>query len=75
MRIGNLLMIVGAAVLLVGALVRYAPGLFGWFGHLPGDIRIESENSRVFIPITSMIVVSVGLTLIVNAARSFFGDR
>lgn len=75
MRIGNLLMFLGGAVLLVGALIRYAPGLFGWFGNLPGDIRIENENSRVFIPIASMIVVSVGLTLIVNAVRWFFGDR
>jgi hypothetical protein len=75
MRIGNLLMILGAAIVLVGALVRFAPGAFGWFGNLPGDIRIENEASRVYIPITSMIVVSIGLTLLVNAARWFFGDR
>ena len=41
-------------------------GALRWFGRLPGDIRIESENTRVFIPITSMIVVSVVLTLAVN---------
>jgi hypothetical protein len=49
--------------------------VFGWFGNLPGDIRIESENTSVFIPITSMIVVSVGLTLLINAVRWFLGDR
>ena len=75
MRIGNLLMILGAAIVLVGAVVRFAPGAFGWFGNLPGDIRIENEASRVYIPITSMIVVSIGLTLLVNAARWLFGDR
>ena len=75
MRIGNLLMAIGAAIVLVGALVRFAPGAFGWFGNLPGDIRIENEASRVYIPITSMIVVSIGLTLLVNAARWLFGDR
>ncbi len=75
MRIGNLLMILGVAIVLVGALVRFAPGAFGWFGNLPGDIRVENEASRVYIPITSMIVVSIGLTLLVNAARWFFGDR
>ncbi|HEX6221955.1 MAG TPA: DUF2905 domain-containing protein [Acidimicrobiia bacterium] len=75
MRLGNLMMLIGAAVLVIGALVRFAPGLFGWFGNLPGDIRIENENSRVFIPITSMILVSIVLTVIVNLVGSLFRDR
>jgi hypothetical protein len=75
MRIGNLLMVLGGIIVLIGVLVRFAPGVFGWFGNLPGDIRIESENTSVFIPITSMIVVSVGLTLLINAVRWFLGDR
>jgi hypothetical protein len=71
-RTGNLLMLIGAGVLLIGALVRFAPGLFGWFGSLPGDVRIEGESSRVFIPITSMILVSVVLTLVVNIVVRLF---
>ena len=35
-------------------------------GKLPGDIRIEDQQRFVFIPITSMLVVSIILTLIVN---------
>jgi hypothetical protein len=42
------------------------PGLVDWFGKLPGDIRIEDEKRFVFIPITSMLVVSIILTLIIN---------
>lgn len=68
-------MIVGAAVVVIGALVRFVPGLFGWFGHLPGDIDIHGDNSRVLIPITSMIVVSVALTVIVNLVGMFFRNR
>lgn len=68
-------MLVGAALLVGGALVRFAPGLFSWFGNLPGDIHIEGESSRVFIPITSMIVVSIALTLIVNVAGWVFRER
>lgn len=68
-------MVIGAAVLVVGALVRFAPGLFSWFGNLPGDIRFEGESSRVFIPITSMIVVSIALTLIVNVVGWVLRDR
>lgn len=75
MRVGNILMVAGAIVVVIGALVRFAPGLFGWFGNLPGDIRIETENSRVFIPITSMILVSIALTVLVNLVGSVFRDR
>jgi len=46
--------------------LQVAPGLFGWFGHLPGDIRREGEHGSVFIPITSMIVVSIIASIIIN---------
>jgi hypothetical protein len=68
-------MLIGAGVLVVGALVRYFPGLFSWFGNLPGDIDIEGENSRVIIPITSMIVISIVLTLVVNLVGWALRDR
>lgn len=66
MAIGKLLLILGLIITLIGLILTYAPWLLGWFGHLPGDIRIERGNSRIFIPITSMIIVSVLLTLIIN---------
>lgn len=59
-------MIAGALLLLIGAALQFAPWLVNWFGRLPGDIRFESGNSRVFIPITSMIVLSLVLTIIFN---------
>lgn len=75
MRLANLMMTIGAGLVVVGALLRFAPGLFSWFGNLPGDIRFEGESSRVYIPITSMIVVSVLLTVIVNLAGWMLRDR
>lgn len=68
-------MVVGGLLLVMGAIVRFAPGAVSWFGSLPGDIRIEGENSRVFIPITSMIVLSVILTVVVNLVLSVLRDR
>ena len=47
---------------LVGAVLLVFPKAFAWFGHLPGDIRTQT----VFFPLTSMLLVSVVLTLIVN---------
>ena len=67
---GKWLMIVGVLVLLVGAALQFAPWLVNWFGKLPGDLRVGSGNTRVFIPITSMILLSIILTIVVNLFRN-----
>lgn len=59
----------GLLLLLLGLILHYVPGLLSWFGKLPADIRIESERSRTFIPITSMIILSVLLTIVLNLFR------
>lgn len=66
---GKLLMGLGGALLLVGALLQVAPGALSWFGRLPGDLRIETGNTRVFVPITSMVLVSLALSLLLQLLR------
>lgn len=66
MPLGKILVYLGLGLFVLGLVLSYAPGLFGWFGKLPGDIRIQDGTRYVFIPITSMIVVSVVLTVLVN---------
>ena len=65
-----LVIALGAAVILVGV-VMLAGGL-NWFGRLPGDIRIERDNTRIYIPITTMILLSVGLSLLMYLVRRIF---
>lgn len=67
---GKLLMTIGGLLLLIGLIVSYAPWLLGWFGHLPGDIRIEDEKRSLFIPITSMIVISFALSILISLFSS-----
>ena len=63
-------LVAGAILLFIGAALQFAPWLVNWFGRLPGDIRFESAGgTRVFIPITSMIILSVALSLVVNLLR------
>jgi len=74
-RGANLLIAIGAGLVVVGVALRYFPGLFSWFGNLPGDIRRETENATIFIPITSMLVVSVVASLILSlVSRLFRGE-
>lgn len=67
---GLLVIVAGLVVILVGVLI-YSGGL-SWFGRLPGDIRYESGGTRVYIPIVSMLLISVALTLIFSVLRRFF---
>ena len=63
---GKWLTFTGAALLFIGIAMTYLPGLVNWFGRLPGDIRFELGNTKVFFPLTSMIVLSIILTLLVG---------
>jgi hypothetical protein len=66
MAFGKLLAGVGVILVVVGLAISYAPWLFSWFGKLPGDLRIVDEQRFVFFPITSMLIVSITITIIVN---------
>jgi hypothetical protein len=64
---GPLIMMVGVVVILIGLLVW--SGALSWFGRLPGDIRYERETVRIYVPIVSMILVSVAVSLVLYLVR------
>lgn len=65
--LGPLLVVAGLVLAVVGGLVW--SGALGWFGRLPGDIRVERPNTRVYVPITSMLLLSVVLSLLLALFR------
>lgn len=66
---GRWLIIAGFLLIVIGTVLHFAPWLVTWFGRLPGDIRTTSGRTRVFIPITSMILLSIALTILINLFR------
>lgn len=68
--IALLLFIAGLALVALAGLV--ALGGLSWFGRLPGDLRFEGERVQVFIPVTSVVLVSLVLTLLVHLLRKLF---
>ncbi|HVN32125.1 MAG TPA: DUF2905 domain-containing protein [Thermoanaerobaculaceae bacterium] len=60
---GLFLVMLGVVLVLTGLLLW--SGWLSWFGRLPGDIRWESDHTRVYVPITSMLLVSLVLSLLV----------
>lgn len=65
---GRILLVGGIAVALLGGLLMLLARIafFSRLGNLPGDIRIEGQGFSCFIPIVSMLVLSVALTVILN---------
>ena len=48
--------------------------VFGWFGRLPGDVRIRRDGFALFVPVRSMVISSVLLTLVAGLVR-WLGGR
>ncbi len=67
---GMLIVLLGVAVIVVGLLIY--SGALSWFGRLPGDLRFGNERAQVFIPLTSMLLVSLVLSLLAYLLRRFF---
>ena len=60
---GKFLIIAGIVLIVVGLIVHFAPRL-GWPGKLPGDIVIDRGNFKMYLPITTSIIISIILSLI-----------
>ena len=63
-EVGRILLLIGLVLVVVGGLA--ALGVRLPFGRLPGDIAIEGERGGIYIPIATMLIVSVVLTVLVN---------
>jgi H+/Cl- antiporter ClcA len=71
-QIGKLIIIAGVILVIAGAIISFAGNKLDWFGNLPGDIKIEKENVKVYFPVTTMIILSIVLSFLVWLVRKFF---
>jgi hypothetical protein len=69
---GLFLLGIGAIIVLAGGLIYFFHDKMGWIGHLPGDIRIEKKNFRLYIPIATMLVFSVLFSLVLYLMRKIW---
>jgi DUF2905 family protein len=68
---GKLLMVIGALLLGIGALLTIT-GKVGWLGRLPGDFRFERGAFSFYFPLATSLFLSLLLTLLLNL---FFKHR
>jgi hypothetical protein len=63
--VGRLLVILGVFITVLGAIVLLTPRV-PWLGRLPGDIVIHRDDLTIYIPITTMLLVSVALSVLLR---------
>ena len=61
---GRTLLALGALLIVIGAFFYFGDKLSFRFGRLPGDIVHEGEHSSFYFPLTTCILLSVGLSLL-----------
>ena len=59
---GRFLIVGGLILVAIGALMTF--GAMHWLGRLPGDIRIERPGMKLFIPITTCILLSILVSVV-----------
>jgi hypothetical protein len=70
-RLGKAMIFLGIFIVVAGVVIWLFGDKLRFIGRLPGDIRIEKENFRLYIPITTMILLSVILTVLVWIFQRF----
>ncbi|MGQ9819864.1 MAG: DUF2905 domain-containing protein [Candidatus Kapaibacteriales bacterium] len=62
LEVGKILIILGLILIVIGLLFPYLSKIP--FGRLPGDIIIERPNLKIYIPLVSMLILSLILSLL-----------
>lgn len=63
--LARMLILFGVVLLVVGALLLLAGRLPG-IGRLPGDILIQRDGFSLYVPLATMLLVSIVLTVVLN---------
>ena len=69
-NLAKILMAAGALLFLAGILIVVGARL--GLGQLPGDVAWKRGNTSIYFPIVTSIVLSIGLTVVLNIVLRFF---
>jgi len=72
MELGKNLLFIGSIITFMGLLIYIFGDKFPWFGNLFGDFKYESKNMKFYAPITSMLLLSLALSFLINILMKIF---
>ncbi|EPG65511.1 DUF2905 domain-containing protein [Leptospira wolffii] len=72
--LGKTFLWIGAVFLLLGLVLVFGSKIpfISSLGNLPGDIRIEKENFKIYFPFATSVLLSIGLSLLLYLWNRFF---
>ncbi|MCP9745974.1 DUF2905 domain-containing protein [Lacihabitans sp. CS3-21] len=68
---GKYIIVAGLIIVLIGTIIYFFGDKLSWIGRLPGDIRIEKENFKLYFPITTLLIISILLNVIIWLIKKF----
>jgi len=66
------IILTGIIIVIIGVIVWLLDKNLTWFGSLPGDIKIVRKNFTFYMPIVTMLVLSIILSIIFMLIIKFF---
>jgi len=63
---GRWMIVIGLGIAAIGVLIVVLSRMGIPIGRLPGDLRLQGENVTCLIPMASMILISLLLTIALN---------
>lgn len=69
---GRLIIFIGVSLVIVGGVIVLAQRYFPMLGNLPGDLNYEGDGFRFFAPFTTMLVISILGSILLNIFLRFF---
>jgi Protein of unknown function (DUF2905) len=70
-KVGKLLMVAGGLLFAVGLAMFFLGDKLRFLGRLPGDIRYETDHVKIYVPLTTMLLLS----LLLSVAMWLFNGR
>jgi hypothetical protein len=67
-QFGKILILFGVLLIIAGVLMIFADRI-PFLGKLPGDIVYRKGNFTLYVPIATMLIVSILLTILLNLFR------
>lgn len=62
----------GGFLLGAGLLIYLFHDKLHWLGRLPGDIRIERENFRMYLPLATCLLLTILINVVLWLVRKWF---
>jgi H+/Cl- antiporter ClcA len=68
---GKTIVIIGIVLVIAGLIIWFFGDKLNWLGNLPGDIKVKKESFSFYMPLTTMILLSIIVSFIIWIVRKF----